>query len=466
MGIPIGTRQYALVITLLALLLNSHSCHSGEAREDQDCDFYSNLFGSLGGARSWLCQHGINVEAQTDDETWRNLRGGKRERTTYNGVLTINIVLDTEKLFNLKGGLFNVSWMNIRGRSISYSQLADYNTISTWEAYTSNRLFELWYQQSFLSELMDIKIGQQALDSEFIVSDMASLYLNSNFSWPMGPSSNLYSSGGPSSPLAALGVRFRYRPSEQTTLMFAVTNDNPTGHSFYNEKDPSNQSVHPHGDNFNLKTGALLIGELQHSIDLLTEREEGLPGTYKLGGMYDTAYFPDQRWDKTGRKLADPQSSGDPAYHQGNWILYAVADQTLWRSSVDTARTLGVFGRVTKNRSDRNVIDWGVDAGFNLTAPLPGRDEDSFGVAWGMGHTGRRARRADRDVQQLSGSYYPIRKTEHHMEITYRAQLAPWLSIQPDIQYIWNPGGGVLKENTDRRMHNEFIVGMHSQVVF
>ena len=33
------------------------------------------------------------------------------------------------------------------------------------------------------------------------------------------------------------------------------------------------------------------------------------------------------------------------------------------------------------------------------------------------------------------------------MELTYQAQVTPWLSVQPDVQYIFNPSGGVLNPN-------------------
>jgi porin len=30
------------------------------------------------------------------------------------------------------------------------------------------------------------------------------------------------------------------------------------------------------------------------------------------------------------------------------------------------------------------------------------------------------------------------------IEMTYQAQLKPWWVLQPDLQYVINPGGGVL----------------------
>ncbi|MDT8871539.1 carbohydrate porin [Komagataeibacter rhaeticus] len=157
-------------------------------------------------------QHGITFDIQEVDEVWGNGTGGSASGNdgaggsgtgpAYDGVTMPTLTIDTEKLFGLKGGLFNVSALQTRGRSISQDHLANFSPVSGFEADRSTRLFELWYQQSFLKGTLDVKIGQQDLDTEFLISDYASLYLNANFGWPMAPSVNLYG-GGPSWPLAS-----------------------------------------------------------------------------------------------------------------------------------------------------------------------------------------------------------------------------------------------------------------------
>lgn len=113
----------------------------------------------------------------------------------------------------------------------------------------------------------------------------------------MAPSVNLYG-GGPAWPLASPAIRFRYRPTNQLTVLFAAADDNPSGHSFYNSKDPTDQSVHKDGANFNMGGGALLIAELQYAInpqpdDMSTVTENpGLPGIYRLGGFMTLDVFP------------------------------------------------------------------------------------------------------------------------------------------------------------------------------
>ncbi|MFT9100372.1 MAG: carbohydrate porin [Zymomonas mobilis subsp. pomaceae] len=447
------------------------STTTSESGEDK-LDTSGNLLGDMGGLRTWLYKYGVTFNLQEFDELWGNVSGGTSGKPAYIGVTAPSIEVDLEKLIGLKGGRFNVSALQTRGRSISAEQLSVYNPVSGFEADRSTRLFELWYQQSLFGDKLDIKIGQQDLDTEFLISDYGALYLNANFGWPMAPSVNLYG-GGPAWPLASPAIRFRYRPTNQLTFMFAAAADNPSGHSFYNADNPTNQSVHKDGANFNMRSGALLIAELQYSINPQPEdmskatEDPGLPGIYRLGGFYDTGRFPDQRYDTNGGLLASPDSDGNPMMHRGNWMIYGIIDQMIWRPSLSSPTSLGIFVRPTGNGGDRNLVSFAIDAGFNLKAPFPERENDTLGLAWGMGRTSSRQRAYDRDLRNFNlGTYQPISHDEHHIELTYQAQVTPWMVLQPDLQYIVNPSRGVLNPNTGRRVGNEVVFGLHSNITF
>ena len=83
----------------------------------------------------------------------------------------------------------------------------------------------------------------------------------------------------------------------------------------------------------------------------------GLPGSYRLGVWYDSGSFPDQRFGGGGLSLANPASSGCPLMHRGNFSLYALADQMVWRQR-DGPRSVGVFLRAMAAPPDQNLIDW------------------------------------------------------------------------------------------------------------
>ncbi|WP_415551428.1 carbohydrate porin [Komagataeibacter rhaeticus] len=445
-------------------------------------DTSGSLLGNMGGARPWLYRHGISFDLQDVNELWGNATGGSASASdgaggagtgpAYDGVTMPTLTIDTEKLFGLKGGLFNVSALQTRGRSISQDHLADFNPVSGFEADRSTRLFELWYQHSFLGGKLDVKIGQQDLDTEFLISDYGALYLNANFGWPMGPSLNLYA-GGPSWPLASPAVRVRYRPDETFTFMFAAADDNPPGNSSNsfviqnggNRADPTSQTTNDgSGTQFNMGTGALLITELQYALNPQpadmgsATRNPGLPGVYKLGGYYDTARFPDYRYNMQGRPLGT--YGGMPRQDRGNWLLYGIIDQMIWRPSLASPRSLGVFARATGNSGDRNMISFAIDAGLNLKAPFRGRNNDTVGLGWGIGRASSGLREYDRTSDAL------LQGSENHLELTYQAQVTPWMVMQPDFQYVWHPSGRVADWSGLRRVGNEVVCGLHASLTF
>lgn len=431
----------------------------------------SNLLGDMGGLRTALWNAGITFGLQDVNEVWGNVSGGIRRGADYNGLTLISVGLDTQRALGWDGGTINVSALQIRGRSLSNDNLLNLQTVSGILAQPTTRLWEVWYQQSFLDGLFDVKLGQQSIDQEFITSQYSSLFLNTMMGWPMLPSADLYA-GGPAYPLSSLGVRFRIQPASGLTALAGVFADNPPGGPF--DDDSQLRGSTRWGGNFNLRTGALFIAELQYALNQPSNgdmdygtRASGLPGTYKLGMWFDTARFPDQRFDNTGLSLADPASSGVAFMRRHNFSIYGVVDQMIWRPSDDSARALGVFARLMGAPGDRNLIDFSVNAGVVLKAPLPDRDNDSFGVGFGIAKISQGARGLDADTASFTGTAFPVRTTETFIEVTYQYQVAPWWQVQPDFQYVFNPGGGILNPNNPaKRVGNAAIFGLRNTITF
>jgi porin len=315
----------------------------------------------------------------------------------------------------------------------------------------ATRLWELWVDQAFDFGRGDVKIGQQSIDNEFMVSEYSGLFVNTMAGWPLVPSDDLYA-GGPAYPLSSLGARVQYKPADNATVLAGVFDDNPPGEGFDN--DPQEKDAG--GARFSLNTGALFIAELQYVTnqplvgEMVRPGQAGLPGTYKIGFWYDTAAFGDQRFGTDGLSLANPASNGAPRAHHGNYSVYAVVDQTVWQSG---GRNLNLFGRIMAAPDAENLIDFFANGGVTLTAPLPGRDNDTVGIDFGIGRVSSRAAGLDAD------SGLPRRGTEALIEATYQAQVMPWLVLQPDVQYVVNPGGGVLDPN-------DFVAGMRAVLTF
>ncbi|MCW3480131.1 carbohydrate porin [Neisseriaceae bacterium JH1-16] len=433
------------------------------------------LLGDMGGLRSALGRHGITLGLTEVSEELGNVKGGINKGLAYDGLTTLTIGLDTQKAWGLQGGSFNASVLSIHGRNLSASNLGSLQTASGIEADTGTRLWELWYQQKFLDDRMDVKIGQQSIDQEFMVSQYAGAFVNTMFGWPAVPSYDM-PSGGPAYPLSALGIRLRAHLNDPLTVLGGVYDGNPAAKNgaFDPNGDPQKQNAH--GTNFNVHNGALFIAELQYGVNqpamgqLETGHgQAGLPGTYKLGAWYNNEKFGDLRYDDGGLLLADPSSSGNPQLHKGNYSVYAVADQMVWRPSEDSSKTLNVFGRVMGAPGDRNLISFSANAGVTLTAPFEGRDSDTVGLGLGYVKVGNHAQGLDADTAAFSGNYNPVRNSETIVEATYQYQLAPWWQLQGDVQYTLNPGGGVLNPSDatgTQKIANTWVLGLRTTITF
>jgi porin len=286
----------------------------------------------------------------------------------------------------------------------------------------------------------------------------------------MIPSADLYA-GGPAYPLSSLGIRLRSNAGPFTVLG-GVFQDNPPGGPFAD--DGQLRGSTRWGGNFNLRTGALFIGEVQYALNQPSNgdmddgsRSTGLPGTYKLGVWFDTASFPDQHFDTSGLSLADPNSNGNPRMDRQNFSFYGVADQTIWRPDSDSPRSVSVFARLMGAPGNQNLINFSVNAGINLKAPLPGRDDDTFGIGFGFAKVSPSVAGFDRDSAVVAGGNYPIRSSETFLEVTYQAQVTGWLQVQPDFQFIHRPGGGIPDpNNASQRLQDEAVLGVRTNITF
>lgn len=428
----------------------------------------SNLFGDIGGVRPALQNVGVTFNLQEIDEVLGNVTGGIHTGADYDGLTTTSLSLDTSKAFQWSGGTFDVSALQIHGRNLSADNLATLQTASGIEASRATRLWELWYQQALFGGKADIKLGQQSVDQEFIVSQYAGLFVNTMMGWPMLPSADLYG-GGPAYPLSSPGVRLRVQPSDAVTLLAGVFDDNPPGGPFNN--DSQLRGAEASGTRFNLGTGALWIGELQYAANASPAKDCGnlacgLPGTYKVGGWYDSGSFLDQRFDTNGVSLASPSTSGQAQRHRGNFSVYGVIDQMVWRD-LDGPRSVAVFARAMGAPADRNLIDASLNAGVSLKAPVPGRDNDTFGIGYGWAHVGDHASTLDQDTAHFTGTAFPVRSAEHFIEVTYQYQVAPWWQLQPDFQYVIDPGGGIQNpQHTSQIVGNEAVFGLRTTITF
>jgi porin len=397
------------------------------------------LTGDWNGARAALKAKGIDVTINYLNETFAVLSGGIRRNASYEGRVEFSVDTDLEKFAGWTGASTHITVYNIHSTdknvAANVGSIADPSNI---DALQTTRLFTAWFQQNWLNDKLSLRVGQLAADDEFISSPTAGGLINGTFGWASTLAANM-TSGGPAYPLATPGARLQFKPTDEIAILTALFAGNPAGSNCNDLPQVCNR----YGTTFSTSGGALWLNELQYGINQAKD-SKGLPGIYKLGFWYASADFADQRF---------------PTTHSGNWGVYGVADQTVWKGA---SSSVALFLRAGAVPSDRNLVSFYVDGGAGIKGLFPGRADDtlSFGVAYEK--VSPNAIAADRDA----GLPF-VRSEEVAFELSYQAQLAPWWTLQPDIQYIVHPGGNVPNPNNlANPIKNATVIGLRSAIKF
>ncbi|MBF9232200.1 carbohydrate porin [Microvirga alba] len=414
--------------------------------------------GGRGDTRSALERAGITYSFTYIGEGLGAVTGGLRKGTIYEGNLQGVLDADLDKLLGWSGASLHATFYQIHGRGLSRFYIGNLMPVSGIEALPSTRLYELWLEQKFAGDKVALRAGQLGADTEFLVSQYGTLFLNATFGWPAIAMIDL-PSGGPSYPLATPGVRFKITPTDNLTILAAVFDGNPAG------PGPGDPQRRNHtGLAFRTSDPAFLIGEIQYAYNQGKDAP-GLPGTIKFGGWHHFGSFADQRYDIGGLPLADPRSSGLPNQLRGNDGLYAVIDQMVYRTS-GTDQGIGAFARISASPSDRNLISFYADGGLTWKGMIPGREDDTFGLSFAYSRISNGARGFDQDINFFTDSARSVRTSEAVIEVTYQAQIVPGWTIQPDFQYVFRPGGNASnpRDPTGARIKDAAIFGLRTTI--
>jgi porin len=365
--------------------------------------------------RAAFAQRGITYGVNWSGEYWNVAKGGNSQGSNFDGLLATYTDIDLDKLTGWKGATIHASAYYLHGVGASTERVNNIFAVSNIEGLETFRLFELWFEQSLLQDKLKVRIGSLAADSEFFISDSAALFLNGTFGWPGVTAANM-AAGGPGYPLASLGVRVQYAPTDNLTILAAVFNGSPADPF---AEDP--QADNRHGTEFRLEDAPLLMLEGQFKYNI-----GNLPGTLKLGAWQQLNHYAPEFLN--------------PAVLETDHGLYAIVDQQIWKSGED--KNVSIFARVSGSPESQSLISAYVDTGIVFTGFVPGRAKDSFGAAFGYGNISNDLRKAQADPGNENFSNV-ISDYESVLEVNYIAQICPGISIVPDFQYIWNPGGRV-----------------------
>jgi porin len=417
------------------------------------------LTGSWNGARSRLEAGGLSLGLQEQSEVWENLTGGLRRGVVYDGLTTASMKLNLEVLAGWTGATFFVNANQIHGRGPTANLAGNLQVVSDIEATRDTKLYQLWLEQRLLDGRLTIRIGQEGANDQMMFTQYGVLFFNSSFGFPGLPAADL-PSGGPNYPMAAPFVRLQLQPTGQISLIGAAFTGDPappgTG-------DP--QLRDRGGDAFRLNDHLLAFTELWYSINQ-DDNAAGLAGTYKLGAWYYPGSIAGQLHETVGVPLAGPPGPGVTQKHSAEFAVYAIADQMIWKKPATRRQGVGVFLQVMGTPNDVGLSNLFVETGMNWTGPFDERANDILGIGVSYLAISPASRRLGRDLVLSTGSGSSYRSNETVIEATYLFQATSWLTLQPDLQAIVNPGAGIPSSFSNKPLKNAFIAGLRGIVIF
>lgn len=340
-----------------------------------------------------------------------NVRGGIRRETAYLDNLDLTLSIDTEKAFNITGGTLFAYGLYNNNTTYSDVSVGDAQVVSNIEAHGGLRLYEFWWEQQFGRH--SFKFGLYDLNSEFDVVEAAGLFINSSHG--MGKDFSQSGANGPSIfPITSLALRYLYTDDRHITLQAALLDAVPG-----DPNHPLDTSLHIGADE-----GALLVVEANYTT---------ADSRFSIGGWYYT------------RATAELIGTGSSR----NAGIYAILEHTFIAN--DNGRRLAGWLRLGYARETINQFDHYIGTGLTGHGFIPARPDDSFGIALAYAGNSSDYRRA----VALSGGASD--SAEVNIELTYRAPLTPWLTVQPDLQYIINPG-------TNPNLANALSIGIRFEL--
>lgn len=354
---------------------------------------------------------GYSFDASLTQDIASNMSGGIKKGQVQLGLINLDLSMSSEVLNLWENGTFRVQIQNTYGQLPTENLIGDIQVFSNIENGTYTYLYQLWYSHRIGD--FTILAGKHDLNEMFFTSEYAGTYINSSFGIMPVASLNV-----PVSifPMTTLGFIGSYDFNKQVTLMAGVYNGLP-----------GNLTQSNFGMDLNLHQshGQFYVGEF-HFHTRIGQKT----GTYKLGSFYHSGTFED---------IMEPKT-----YYQGAAGLYFIADQIIWGTPGVDGREAGVLFQAGYSPAPGNINDFYMAYGLNVMNLL--QSQDNLGIA--MAH-------ASINDAMINESPSDFADCETAIELTYRFQLLQQLFIQPDFQYIINPG---MKRNRDNAFAGAFRV--------
>ncbi|MFW1849625.1 carbohydrate porin [Acinetobacter guillouiae] len=424
------------------LAISACSMMSFASAEDAFNLHGSTMTGDWNGSRTELAEKGIKFDGTIAMDSSYLADGGydAHQAPTFATQFGLGTTLDMGKLAGWNDVTIRALVTARQGESTSLRgiQAPDApqwaNSQANWgRGNSGSRLSELYIEKNFKDQGLSLRLGRMGLGTEF--NTMACDFQGNAFcAAQMGKwQGKLWYN----TPVSQWGARLKYHINPELFAQVGVFEYNP------------DNALERQGWNLDTKhaDGVNILSEV---VWLPKQGVNDLPGSYRIGTLYNTADEAKNQYDvayKAGTKAEDRT--------YGGWIAF---EQQL-TSTGEGKRGLHSFGNFTIHDRTTTAVNDSQQLGLKYYGLFDGQPNDILGLAVNRVHLNDRytnyvnGARLGTNLRQLNED------AEYNVELNYSYYPAKWFMLRPLVQYVVHPGA-------TNQVDNAFVVGLGSKIIF
>jgi porin len=372
---------------------------------------HGHLFGDWGGERSRLARHGVDFDFQYVSDSLWNLKSVQKERFASWNRFRGTVDIDLGELTGHQGWYFHTTALWQGGGNLG-TYLGLLTSPSGMSSENTCRLDSWWIEKRWLDQRVTARIGQFAGQDFYGAQHFAASFIFEPMGYALG---NLFTTRESFDPPSTPAMEIRVIPVHNLYVKSMVAAavglpfaQNPTG-------------LVPQFNGIPLSTSEIGFtpGRNASSVRAFdnVQGRRGYSGLYQFGASYNPGRFPSPT-------SATPRS--------GNYLLYWMASQALWRLDSHEGKGLDATFAYDWSPRDVNRNNTLLTSGLRFNEPLPLRIHNTMSLGYVRNN--------------LSPQYLPTGspawKTEQGVEFNALLDVLPMLLLQPVVQYYANVGGG------------------------
>jgi carbohydrate-selective porin OprB len=366
---------------------------------------HGHLFGEWDGERARLLEHGVRFDFHYVTDSLWNIESQQPERFASWNRFRWTLDIDFGKLAHQHDLYFHATALWQGGGNLG-AYLGLLTSPSGMSSMNTTRLDSWWVEKRWLNQRLTARVGQFAAQDFYGAQHYAASFIFEPMGYALG---NLFTDFESFDPPSTSAAEVRVVPIHNLYVksMVEAEDRDPFAHN------PTGLVPQFRGTPVSVSEIGFTPGKAATSVRAFdtVDSRKGYSGLYQFGASYDPGKF--------------TTASGAP--QSGNYLLYWMANQALWR--LDPKGGKGLDGTLAFDWSppDVNRNNMMLTAGlrFNEPLPLPIHNTMSFGYV----------------QNRLSHQFVPQARPEQGIEFNTLLDPLPMLLLQPVIQYYAHAGG-------------------------